>query len=485
MSAKPMYYGRIAYEGFAKAYGARHGVTVTVKPGANPSVNAQGEITLPSMDKYQTAEEFESTCASVIHEVSHVLYGSHVEFANAHTNGKDTLYMDCLNAVLDVCDETAIGAKEESNGNRRPEHLLVSANDSAYVASNGFVNHPKHARILCNGIVRARMGRHYRYYGNSTVTDIPEVDVNACYRILRAARTPKGTPKRTTNAKLAERLAKILAPVAPPPNDKPAIMPVSGASNAQGEDSLPADGIEAGEMDGEQIAGGKRAGSYYYESPEVSYNRAHEVLLPAIKRVAQRMATDGDSIMRDEGYTSGAGVSQAFRLFTDGNCMGRWFTNEHADGMSVAVLLDTSGSMDERRADCAGLADAFAEGMREYATVKTWAFDSRVMPVHSFKTADGGGGTRTAQAIDAANVWLKTREGKKVTVIITDGQPDSISDCQTTSMQSPGKVIGIALDTRGEYLRQSMPNALVIEAVDAARLAMELDYIGHQLAGQS
>jgi hypothetical protein len=46
----------------------------------------------------------QNTCAMIIHEVAHVFYGSHTEFAAQRKH--ERLWRDCFNAVLDVADES-------------------------------------------------------------------------------------------------------------------------------------------------------------------------------------------------------------------------------------------------------------------------------------------------------------------------------------------------------------------------------------------
>ena len=198
LSNQPIYYGRDAYEGFAKAFGNRLGVTVRVVDGANPCVNDLGEIQLPGMDGYQTEKEFHGTLATVIHEVSHVWTGTHKAFKatikglqeTRYTAGKGhkvskELFRDVLNAVMDVADETGIERFEiNTRGNERPQELLVNNNVDIYnKRRKEFLDPaktPPHLAILCAGgrIARKRSAEAGILFFPSAVARSLTVTVN-------------------------------------------------------------------------------------------------------------------------------------------------------------------------------------------------------------------------------------------------------------------------------------------------------------------
>lgn len=520
------YYGRIAYEGFAKAYADRHGVSVSIgASNGQTCVDSNGVISLPDMNNYQTEDEFKDTCAAVIHEVSHVVYGSHAEFYDQKQRGRSRLYMDCLNAVLDVADETAISVREAIGGNNRPWELLAFGNVKSYFDTNGFENFPPHSRILCNGIVRARTRnpavkvRGKTKIGDKCVSDFPQVDVKRVYSILQRARLSEKFDARNRNSwwltrHAAYALEQLLQPLAPPPDSTNCQlvggeMTQNGGGNqsvaspqSAGTSQMPANGTEATEDDGKRYLGipmpsgpnaapgGQGAGLNRgpIGGPTDAYTAAHDTLLPVVRRVAQRMATDGDGLLRENGYSAGNGVSEPYRLITDGNPMGRWQLNEHADGMAVAILLDTSGSMQGIIDKCSGAADAFAQGMAEHATIGCWEFSGWPKQVDDFSDRYRrlGGSTYTGEAMNRANTWLREQPaGSKVMVVITDGCPSDRGVTVNETQNCPGRVIGIPLGVDPEAIRQTMPGATIVPCKDTAQLAIELDHIAHTLAGQS
>src|SRR5688572_22532554 len=100
------YYGRAAYEGFAKAIASQLGITVDLADGKSACINAEGRITIPAMNTFQTEEQFVQTCGTIVHEISHQFYGSHRHI----DQNRSRLEHDCFNAVLDVADETWVEA---------------------------------------------------------------------------------------------------------------------------------------------------------------------------------------------------------------------------------------------------------------------------------------------------------------------------------------------------------------------------------------
>jgi hypothetical protein len=515
--AQPIYYSQAALEGFAKAFASRPEIGVTVRVGGNgaASVDSNGTINLPGMNTYQTQAQFEDTCATIIHEIAHVKLGSHEEFAKYAKWHTKRLFMDCLNAVMDVADETEIGRMELANGNPRAEKLMLGANvrtmnkNRAKMTKPGEA--PLHWQILATGIIKARCmarGNNIRYkttIGRTLAATHTNIDIAAAYRILAAARKPfPRPPHRPANMhrpliRMADRLATILRDCAPPDNSDETPMPGGaglGEALAAGNATIPANGVLAGVQAGEALAGtgagpaqqsGTGAGGGGYADDGVTAcEETRRMLEPVIRRMAERMATDGDSLTRDGGYYQGSGVRDAYRVLTDGACMGRWQLDPHADGMAVAVVLDISQSMDPRMAETAGLAEAFAAGMADCADVRRFTFGLQVYTVDSFTAPIiTEGWTETHLAIHEAREWLMTREaGKKVMVVLTDGRPDNLSDTQTECGRTHDagiSLIGIALGIEADSIRDSMPRAAIAQADDAPRLAIELEHLTAQM----
>jgi hypothetical protein len=219
-------YGKTAYEGFAKAIGSLLGLQVTVQDGASACIDASGTVYLPGMNNYQTPDEFAVTCGVLVHELSHQFYKSHEQIDPKRSR----LEHDCLNAVLDVADETWVSKYCELNGNDRPAQLLDLSNNHAFVngrdALIDWKNASTHAwKVLCFGIFGARMncrGRYvrkmFRYAAHHAA--LLGVDAKACWRLIKRARltkreNPAPNRKRFRKLiKLAQQLADLLKPFA-------------------------------------------------------------------------------------------------------------------------------------------------------------------------------------------------------------------------------------------------------------------------------
>lgn len=537
----PNWYGRTAYEGFAKAFAAKMGVAVTISDTcASPSVNDYGVITLPPMDNYQTQAEFENTCASIIHEISHVLYSTNVFFTN-DVKGKSALYRDCLNAVMDVADETAISKYEISRHNARCEQLLVQSNvhsmntdeelqpDRGQFGSN---KPPAHWRILCTTLIKARCigQKSVRVRGVSNLgywlaREYPTVDIAKVQGVLNGARLAcskmyNHRPAKTRLVLLAaaSKLETLLASVAPPPGQQGQEgMPgglgaaengtgEAGGPLSKGQANKPGWGVEATAEDGAKAVGAEGNGGIGEATGQPAQpnqkpvsgsgggtvkggnaqwtNSTYQTCLPIIKRVAQRIATDGDGINCEGGYHSGSGLADPVRAMTDGICMGRWLIDPHADGMAVAIVLDRSGSM-SNLGSVVGVAEAFAEGMEECATVNRWVFDDVVDRVDTFRNTSLGGSTNTHLGVGKAQQWLAQQEaGMKLCVCITDGEPNGIARAPLARicaelMQNRVQLIAVALgpDELRDNLQKTMPFAQIFCAEDTNRLAIRLESI--------
>lgn len=524
--AAPIYYGQRAYEGFAKAFASRHGVAISVSGNSNGAyVDANGTITLPGINGYQAQSEFETTCAIVIHEIAHVVYGSHSLFER-YKGAKPRLWMDCLNAVLDIADETAIEVHESKYGNARAGQLLVRSNvECSEQPGLLHTNHknrdrsaPAHWRILATGIIKTRcIGKGVKgitRFGAWLETEFPAIDIEQVMSIfLRCRGRPIGT--RWTNNLLnnTEKLYDLLKSVAPTAGSGDTPMPGGAGcpsqggkavAMARGVPNLPGGAQEATEAQGQAIAGniapckpgnqpggGAGHGPGTANQPVTMDHGCFDTMLPIVKRIASRFATDGEAINNEGGYSAGMGVRDAYRVATDGACMGRWLMDEHSDGMAVAVLLDKSGSMVspvDILSPSAGIAEAFARGMEECAVVNRWSFSSEVSEHETFAHIQSDyGGTNTTAAIYAARKWMAEQTaGRKVIVCITDGKPNGGCACaeQVTQAISEGiSVIGVALGNSdvAQGIYRSMPMATIVHAEDTNRLAIALEGITLQM----
>jgi hypothetical protein len=494
-------YGRTAYEGFAKAIGSQLGLHVTVVDGASACIDASGTIQLPGMNTYQTAREFEVTCGVVVHELAHQFYGSH----QLIDPNRARLEHDCLNAVLDVADETWVGAWFNAAGNGRPTQLLESSgrdalrrNTRAYTDWNDPATHAW--KVLCMGIFGARLprrevGRWMRYTAHHAAK--LGVDAKACYRLLRRARLGKSenpNPRRKRFRKLlrlAAEIAKLLAPFAPPAGSasSPVTIPIDVAT-AAGQSTQPKGTVEASEADGASfgdgpaiVAAGGRGrgrglGGSGFQSTEVEFDTgAFAMLAPAVARVADRIAIDGDGLENSDGLSTGPRLGQAHRLITDGQCLARWDASDMADGVSVSVLLDCSSSMEDVLPQCAGIARAFATAMRNAGAVQTLAFGSIVVESRDFARVSDLGGTCTHSAVERATAWLATRPGQRWIVVVTDGQPGSQALLDDACREALAK--GVRILAVGLGCQVNMIGAVSVTAADPAHLAIELDAAAH------
>jgi Mg-chelatase subunit ChlD len=195
-----------------------------------------------------------------------------------------------------------------------------------------------------------------------------------------------------------------------------------------------------------------------------------------VQRVADRIATDGEGLQQDSGLSNGPVLGHAYRLVTDGACLARWNVSENADGMSVSVLLDCSGSMTYHLAECAGIARAFAAGMRTAGEVQTLAFGDDVVESDFSRVGDFGG-TATDKALKAAVAWLTPRAGKRWIVLVTDGQPNDAA--KTAELCRQAAAAGVQILAVGIGRLVPVPFAHCVCAGDAAHLAIELDAAAH------
>jgi hypothetical protein len=234
---------------------------------------------------------------------------------------------------------------------------------------------------------------------------------------------------------------------------------------------------EATAVEGEKLAEGSGAGGGGGEADaprSVEYDRySFDLLSPAVNKVAQRIAVDGESVALDDGLMSGSRLGQAHRLVTDGQCLARWNTADNAEGVSVSVVLDCSGSMANIRAEVAGIARAFAQNMRHAAAVQSLVFGTRVRESDDFGRVSDMGGTNTHLALEESLKWLSGRPGQRWIVLISDGQPNNLEATERACHQAIAQ--GVHLLAVGLNCNLSMPAAIVVTANDPAHLAIELD----------
>jgi len=501
--ARQTVYGKLAYAGFAKAIGMKLGLRVKVEDGANAAINKAGTITLPGMSNYQTEEQFAVTCGTVVHELAHQFYESH----KLIDPQRSRLEHDCLNAVLDVADESWIAHYFATlQLNQRPGQLLDAGNLDALKKPQvdrlyDWNDTSSHAwKLLVTGLLAARLPRPRMLtrIGNYNVRMARRfgVDARAVYALLRKARRTPAQDGRPTPARfpklidLAKQLAVILAPFTPPPG-APEVGDLFGpgdgtgqtgkagkSARAQGTANVPANADVATGAAGDAVAAGKGGIGASQGAGAPGMNpfdtESFNLLSPAVRKVAARIANDGDAIAKDDGMASGSTLGQAYRIVTDGHCLARWQDAPHADGLAAAVLLDCSGSMYNVMAECAGIARAFALGMKECGPVKSIAFGTDWKDSNHFDQVRNMGGTRTTEAVQAATDWLAAQSaGAKWLVVVTDGEPDDQDTCNAACTAAHKK--GIKIVAIGLGCKINMAHATSVTANDTNHLAIELD----------
>lgn len=496
-------YGRAAYEGFARAIGTQLGLQVQVVDGQSACIDSGGTVQIPGMSTYQTPQEFSLTCGTIVHELAHQFYGSHKQIDPARSR----LEHDCLNAVLDVADESGVEQWCSSAfGNKRPGELLANGNHAAHLRDDIYewkTLDDAAWRILCTGILKARLpaGKRINAIGrrNSLHAKRHGVDAVKCYKLIKQALRPaKDTtgapdPKRFGKLiKLAEQLAVILAPFAPPPGSKGKPMPGAGdvaSATSKGSASMPCGSQEATEQDAQALADGQAtfdsqpsksaaqpagasSGAAYQPRTFQASQESYQMLYPAVERIGQRIAIDGDGRHLDVGLSRGPRLGKLYRAYTDGQCFARWQDNDHADGVAVSVILDCSGSMGSNLPKCAGIARAFAQGMRQCGDVQTLAFGDVCRESDDFREVTDMGGTSTHKALAEAGKWHTGKHGALWVIIVTDGEPcdQHKTDAECHALHAQGvKILAVGLGCE-----IAMPHAISVTAADVNHLAIEL-----------
>jgi Mg-chelatase subunit ChlD len=122
------------------------------------------------------------------------------------------------------------------------------------------------------------------------------------------------------------------------------------------------------------------------------------------------------------------------------------------------------------------------------ASVSLAAFESVVQPVKDYRSLSAGGGTRTDLALAWADRALEGKDGRRVCIVITDGQPNSTSDTQAACQQlrSHGvNVIGVAYQCGSGGIFDCLPGSKVVAANDPNTLAVQLSRIASEVASSA
>lgn len=163
-----------------------------------------------------------------------------------------------------------------------------------------------------------------------------------------------------------------------------------------------------------------------YDKAKQFFSKTIELMLET--QYANRM-------VRPEFQGSKLKSRQLAHCFTDGKVFAR---RDEAPGelLNVAVLLDRSGSIQQSFPGMSGMAKGLLEVVEQYGgESRLWMFGSTTsammtsdrLPVNS--KWDMEGTTQPFGSLSASTKWLKTRQGRRICVIITDGMWDDQNIC--------------------------------------------------------
>ncbi|MEQ1765299.1 MAG: VWA domain-containing protein [Pyrinomonadaceae bacterium] len=174
------------------------------------------------------------------------------------------------------------------------------------------------------------------------------------------------------------------------------------------------------------------------------------------------LAQDGDEILIDssvvivnasiknaDGRNAGGLKKDQFKIFEDGVEQRIEYFSAEETAFAAVILLDTSGSMEERVSMARAAAIRFLDGLRESDTAAIYRFDSKIALVQPFSNSrdiaeaafdlKAYGMTRMNDAVYQAAVDLSKREEKRRAIILlSDGQ-------DTMSERSAEKVLKAAM----------------------------------------
>lgn len=456
---------------------------------------------------------------------------------------KSTLYQSCLNAAFDVADELGLGRSELDAGNPYPQEELANFHAHNWKTYKDKYADPEHPnplwQVLSTAIIKHNCGKPRMVQNKVLKKKLADlgIDITKVFTTLGYLKQyDRWAGNHTMVRRVARRLARLLEPLERPESEEPEDMPKfpgglaggpggagdkpqdeqgqeagtdsSGQEEAQGSLSngmsqLPESAREASKIEGEMMVMANNAprpqspsqtavvkppsagGNLEYRAPGTAVRphdkNAVKMLLPTCRKIADRIATDGDSVWREDYHRTGYGVTKPERLITDGNCMSRWAMDEHADGCNVGILLDCSYSMERILSSVAGIARAFALGISRCAKTKCWVFGSWCEEsLDMFNTVGEMNDTRTGDAMRKANKWLTTTVGKKLMVIITDGDAGD-KDLQRRECIRARKagieVLAIAIsndERNAQAIAAAFPGAQTAHALDVNRLAVRL-----------
>jgi VWFA-related protein len=205
-----------------------------------------------------------------------------------------------------------------------------------------------------------------------------------------------------------------------------------------------------------------------------------EAVFRATSRVVEVYATITDSRGR---YVDDL-KPEEFTILEGGQTKPVFAFENHTASVSVALLFDTTGSMENALPSLKSAALHFLDELRPEDSVAVYSFNSRVTPLQSYTTdkvaaqravlrAHASGTTALYDALLRVNHDMAGRAGKKVILVFTDGD-DNASMLTSGAAILRAKARGIPIYTIAEG-----------EALDHPELISQLSNISHSTGGTS
>ncbi len=136
-----------------------------------------------------------------------------------------------------------------------------------------------------------------------------------------------------------------------------------------------------------------------------------------------------------------------FRVFEDGIAQEVSLLSSEKVPFKVALVMDTSGSISDSMEIIQRSAINFVRELRENDEVMVIEFNSRVNVLneftadrnkirHSIVTTRAGGGTRLYDALYLAATKIKSEEGRKAIILLTDGEDTGSNESERNTIEA-------------------------------------------------
>lgn len=269
----------------------------------------------------------------------------------------------------------------------------------------------------------------------------------------------------------------------------------NGCAEKDGADLPQLDG-SPGKTDGGGNGAGAGSGAGSGAGNQGNLSRCDEGVLRVVGRyvstVVHQVAQDDKHEDLDGQYT-GNHVGQVYRVATDNRILARTtITGEDHEGLSCAILLDTSGSMSDIVLECAAVVESFRRSINAIGgKTKCFTFSNSSKETPGFEAFEfAGGGTVPNDAMKWSRGWLKGQSNRnRYVVIATDGDPVNyqVTADLTREIQAIGaKVIVVYLgglaDAAHACAAAAYPGATIVTATDPNTLGLKLTQIARRLA---